>query len=96
MREVEKVQIQSAIVQMQARTIDALYSLLSQHKVVEGKEVEIPSEQTGAMEVQKDIIDKLFKELSKYMSPEELDGLACIEEINEVAKLRKLINEDRF
>lgn len=92
MKETEKTNLQCAIVQMQARSIDALYSLLSQHKIVEGKEVKIPSDQTDVMEVQKDIIDNLFKELSKYISPEELDNLECIKEINEAAKLRKYLD----
>lgn len=95
MREIEKIQLQSAIVQLQARSIDSLYSLLSQHKIVEGKEVEIPSDQSEAMEVQRDIIDNLFKELSKYMTPSELDGLTCIKEINEAAELRKCLDRVR-
>lgn len=95
MREVEKVQIQSAIIQLQARSIDALYSLLSQHKNVEGKGVNIPSDQSEAMEVQKDIIDNLFSELSKYMTPSELDGHTCIKEINEAAGLRRCLDRER-
>lgn len=95
MREIEKVQLQSAIVQLQARSIDALYSLLSQHKIVEGKEVGIQSDQTDAMEVQEGIIDNLFKELSKYMTPSELDELMCIKEINEAAELRKCLDRVR-
>lgn len=95
MREIEKVQIQSAIVQLQARSIDALYSLLSQHKIVEGKEMEIPSDQSEAMEVQKEIIDNLFKGLSKYMTPSEMDELMCIKEINEAAELRKCLDRVR-
>ena len=96
MRDIDRVQIQCAIVQMQARAIDALCSLLSQHKIVEGKEVEIPSDQSKAMEVQKEIIDNLFKELSKYMTPSELDRLTCIKEINEAAELRKSIDLDHL
>lgn len=92
MRDINRVQIQCAIIQIQARTIDALYSLLSQHKTVEGKEAKIPSDQTDVMEVQKEIIDSLFSELSKYISPEELDSLECIKEINEAAKLRKYLD----
>lgn len=92
MRDINRIQIQCAIVQMQARSIDALYSLLYQHKIVEGKEVKIPADQSEAMEVQTDIIDNLFKELSRYLSPEELDGLECIKEINEAAGLRKYLD----
>lgn len=92
MRDINRIQIQCAIVQIQARTIDALYSLLSQHKIVEGKEVKIPADQSEAMEVQTDIIDNLFKELSRYLSPEELDRLECIKEINEAAGLRKYLD----
>lgn len=95
MREIEKVQLQSAIVQLQARSIDALYFLLSQHKNVEGKEVEIPYDQSEAMKVQTEIIDNLFSELSKYMTPSELDGHTCIKEINEAAGLRKCLDRAR-
>lgn len=92
MRDIDKVQIQCAIVQMQARAIDALYSILSQHKIVEGKEVETPTDQSEAMEIQKDIVNELFREVSKYLSPEELDRLECIKEINEAAGLRKYLD----
>ena len=92
MRDRYRVQLQCAIVQMQTRAIDSLYNLLSQHKTVEGRDVEIPTDQSVAMEVQKEIIDDLFEELSKYISPEELDGLECIKEINEAAKLRKYLD----
>ena len=93
MRDIKRVQIQCAIVQMQARTIDVLYTLLSQHKTVEGRKVEIPSDQSEAMEIQKDIINELFDELSRYVSPEELDRLEYIKEINEAAGLRKCLDE---
>lgn len=92
MRDIDRVQIQSAIVQMQARTIDALFSLLAQHKIVEGRDVEISADQTVAMEIQKDIINELFREVSQYISPEELDRLECIKEINEAAKLKKCLD----
>ena len=94
MRDINRVQIQCAIVQMQARVIDDLYSLLYQHKTVDGKEIEIQSDQTDSMDIQKDIIDNLFRELSKYLSAEELDGLKCINEINEAAKLRNCIDRN--
>lgn len=90
----EKTRIQCAIVQLQARSIDNLYSLLYQHKTVEGKEVEIQADQEDAMETQKDIIDNLFRELSKYLSPAELDGLLCIKEINEAAGLRNYLERN--
>lgn len=92
MRDIYRVQLQCAIVQMQTRAIDSLYNLLSQHKTIEGRDVEIPTDQEYAMEVQKGIIDNLFSELSKYISPEELDNLECIKEINEAAKLRKYLD----
>lgn len=92
MRDIDRVQLQCAIVQMQARAIDSLYNLLSQHKTIEGRDVDIPTDQEYAMEVQKEIIDNLFSELSKYISPEELDNLECIKEINEAAKLRKYLD----
>ena len=92
MRDIDEVQIQCAIVQMQARAIDSLYNLLSQHKTVEGRKVEIPSDQSEAMEIQKDIINELCDELSKYISPQELDSLDCIKEINEAAGLRKYLD----
>lgn len=94
MRSIEKVQIQCAIVQKQARTIDALYTLLSQHKTVEGREVDITTDQTVAMELQKDIINELFREVSKYISAEELDSLECIKEINEAASLRNYLERN--
>lgn len=92
MREIEKVQLQCAIVQMQARAIDSLYNLLSQHKTIEGREVEIPTDQADAIEIQEDIINELFREVSKYLSTEELDRLECIKEINEAAGLRKCLD----
>ena len=92
MRDIDRVQLQCAIVQMQARAIDSLYNLLSQHKTIEGRDVDIPTDQEYAMEVQNEIIDNLFSELSKYIAPEELDNLECIKEINEAAKLRKYLD----
>lgn len=92
MRDIDRVQLQCAIVQMQARAIDTLYNLLSQHKTIEGRDVDIPTDQSVAMEIQKDVINELFRELSKYISPEELDRLECIKEINEAAKLRKYLD----
>lgn len=37
--------------------------------------------------LQKEVIDELFRLLSKYMPADELDALPCIEKINQAAKI---------
>ena len=50
--------------------------------------VEIFQMQETIIRMQSRIIDKLFLQLSQYVTVEELDNCEIVKEINEVARLR--------
>ena len=50
--------------------------------------VEIFQTQEAIIRMQSRIIDKLFLQLSQYVTVEELDDCEIVKEINEVARLR--------
>lgn len=91
MTNVNIVDIQNAIVQMQARAINELYAVLAQHK-----QAEVPAEQSVVIQLQHDTIEDLFKELKEYMSSDELDKLHCKREINVANGLIQTLEREEY
>lgn len=78
MTDTNKVDIQTAVIQMQARTINSLYTLLSQHNF----ENEPPGELKEVIKLQKETVDTLINKLKKYITAETLNSLECMRENN--------------
>lgn len=90
------VDIQNAIVQMQARAINELYSILAQCRAAKQKQVEVPSEQSVVIQLQHDTIEDLLKDLKEYMSSDELDKLHCKGEINVATNLIQTLEREEY
>lgn len=90
------VDIQNAIVQMQARVINELYAILAQCRSAEQKETEVPAEQSVVIQLQHETIEDLFKELKEYMSSDELDKLHCKGELNVASGLIQTLEREEY
>lgn len=90
------VDIQNAIVQMQARSINELYAILAQCRAAKQKKTEVPSEQSIVIQLQHETIEDLFKELKEYMSSDELDKLHCAGEINVATGLIQTLKREEY
>lgn len=55
--------------------------------------IEVFTAQQNIINLQSNIINDLFLQLMQHMSVEEIDNMSCIDDINQVTKLRNTIME---
>lgn len=86
------IDIQNAIIQMQARATNQLFNVLNMYTEQESAPVKLDK----VIELQGDVLEKLKEGLLEHISVEELQGIQCMKELDVCAGLKRTISGEGF